>query len=57
MWIDSWLSGHTQQVVLDGEASDPVPVLSDVPKGLVLGPVLFPIFINDLLDNAMPFRK
>ena len=27
-WINSWLSGRTQQVVLNGQASDPVPVLS-----------------------------
>ena len=26
-WISSWLSGRSQQVVLDGQASDPVPVL------------------------------
>ena len=29
-WINSWLSGRTQKVVLDGQASDPVPVLSGV---------------------------
>ena len=37
-WISSWRSEHSQKVVLDGQASDPVPVLSVVPQGSVLGP-------------------
>ena len=34
-WITSWLSERSQKVVLDGQASDPVPVLSGVPHGSV----------------------
>ena len=45
-WINSWLSGRTQQVVLDGQASDPVPFLSGVPQGSVLGPILFLFFFK-----------
>ena len=31
-WIKSWLSERTHRVVLDGQTSDPVPVLSGVPQ-------------------------
>ena len=52
MWIEAFLAGRTQQVVVDGEMLDIAPVTSGIPQGSVLGPILFLTFITDMTESV-----
>ena len=47
-WFKSYLNNRTQHVSISGSISFPNVIMSGVPQGSILGPLLFLLFINDM---------
>ena len=56
-WFRSYLADGAERVVLEGVYSDWLPVTSGVPQGSILGPLLFPVFVNNMPDYVCSDSK
>ena len=50
-WIKNYLNGRKQRVVIEGSFSEWIRILCGVPQGSILGPLLFLIYTNDIVED------
>ena len=56
LWLRAYLTNRVQCVSVGQSISPTLPVISGVPQGSILGPLLFLIFVNDL-TSSVSFSK
>jgi len=50
-WIKDYLTNRRHRVIIEGTASDWKPLTSGVPQGSIIDPILFLVYVNDIMEN------
>jgi len=50
LWLEAFLSDRIQRVRINDVLSESIAVRSSVPQGSILGPTLFLVYVNDIID-------
>ncbi len=54
--MENYISNCKQYATIDGKDSEPSQITTGVPQGSILGPLLFNIYINDIVNASELFK-